>query len=98
MGMSTYVQAFRDMDGEFKRMMEIKKFCDERDVSYPVEVAQYFGSSISESEKYITEEMLQVKLPTSAIEEFRDDMREGIEINVANIPKEVKTIRFVNSY
>lgn len=95
MSMSTYVQAFRDMDGKFKQMMEVRQFCHERGVSFPKEVTDYFGSLVHESDECIKETMLTVPLRVSnpAV-----DMKDVYEIEVADIPKEVKTIRFVNSY
>jgi hypothetical protein len=97
MSMSTYVQAFRDMEGEFKKMLSIKKFCDEQKVSYPKEVTAFFGSSVGESEECLKEEMLQVPLD-KVLRKYSDDGREGYEIDVKDIPKSVKTIRFVNSW
>lgn len=88
MGMSTHVYGIRDMDGKYKKMMEVKQFCDSRGVSYPEEVRLYFGHK-TESE------MLEMEIPST---EYLDDSSQGIEIEVKDIPKEVKTIRFVNSY
>lgn len=97
MGMSTYVQAFRDMDGEFKRMIEAKEFCDERKLSYPIEVETYFKRCAGENRTYLEAEFLQVNT-NLWVKDWKDDCREGFEIEVKDIPTEVKTIRFVNSW
>lgn len=98
MSMSSYVQGLRDLDGKFKQMMEMKKLCDEKGFSYPKEVTEYFGSHLGESDKYITEQMQEVSLPKDLVKVSTDDSREFYDIDISRLPKEVKTIRFVNSY
>jgi hypothetical protein len=93
--MSSYVQGLRDMDGEFKKMLEMKRLCDAKGFSYPSEVRTYFGSNIGESEKYMTEQMLKVDIPSKIVADDNDGI---IEIDVKDIPKEVKKIRFINSF
>jgi hypothetical protein len=97
MGMSTHVVAFRDMDGEFAKMLEAKLFCDSRGLSYPEEVKTYFKGLAGESEKLLREEMLAVDI-SDIIRKWRDDGDEGYEVDVSQLPKEVKTIRFYNSW
>lgn len=95
MGMSTHITAFRDMDSNFKQMLEIKLFCDSRKVSYPKEVTDFFGSLVCENEEYLIESFTEMKVPTRS---YSSDGRKGFEIDVKDIPKEVKTIRFYNSW
>lgn len=95
MGMSTHLTGIRNMDANFKEMLEMKQLCDAKGFSYPVEVTEYFGNHLGESDKYIAEQMLHVEIPHK---EFEEDMTEGIEIEVKDIPKEVKTILFYNSW
>jgi len=97
MSMSTNVQAFRDMNGEFARMLEAKKFCDERKLSYPKEVDEYFQGDADLDEHSLREQFLEVNI-SSAVTEYRDDYSEGYEVEVAKLPKDVKTIRFRNSW
>ena len=98
MGMNTYIKGVRDLDGEFKRMMDMKKLCDSKGFSYPKEVMEYFGSLIGESDAYIREEMETIDLPKDLVIESQDDSREFFDIEIDRIPKEVKILRFVNSY
>lgn len=96
-----YVQAFRDIeDGDFKKMMDIKLFCEKQGVSLPKEVDQYFGKYSLDPEEYIKEQMSEVKIPKEAAEEGSDERVNGnyIEIDVALLPKEVKKLRFVVSF
>ena len=97
MGMHSYVVAFRDLVGDFEKMLKARKFCDENNLSYPKEVTEYFGKRIKYSEDDLREEMSEVNID-KIVREYSGDMLDGFEIDVKDIPAEVKTIRFVNSY
>ena len=97
MSMSTHVVAFRDMDGEFARMLQIKRLCDESHVSYPKEVDVYFGNEAGEDEAYLRDTKLEVPLG-DALKEWSEDSASGYEVEVSRIPSDVKTIRFSNSW
>lgn len=100
MGTSMHCVAYRNMedDATFQKMMKAKKFCDGIEVSYPREVEEYFQGHAQESEQVIIEEMTEIELTDDARREYNDDYREGFEIIVKNIPKEVGYIRFFMSY
>ena len=59
----------------------------------PKETAEYFGSKYPE--KYLLEEKLEIKIPSP---EYREDMAEGFEIIISEIPEGVHKIRFANSW
>jgi len=99
MGMSTHIKGIRDMDGKFKEMLDIKKFCDGKKVSYPKEVCEYFDGMEEESEEVIIEEMFEVNIEkTEAVTEFSGDMQQGFIVDVSKIPKDIKEIKFYNSF
>lgn len=100
MSMSMHVTAFRDMDGEFKRMLEIKNFCASHDVSYPKEVTDYFGDSLSplDSDTSLYEDFAEIDLDSKLRRWDDDDCRSGYEIDVSDIPSEAKILRFYVSY
>lgn len=95
MSRDLYVTAFRDMDGTFARMLEIKQFCDEKHVSYPKEVTDYFGEYVSpsDSETKLAEELGEINVHDK-LRRWHDTDGYGYEIDMADIPKEVKTLRF----
>jgi hypothetical protein len=97
MSMSTYIQAFRDFDSKWNEMMKIKLLCDKNKISYPKEVSDYFGEEAEESQSYLEQELNKIDTKKWT-KEWNEDSRQGFEIEVKDIPKEVKTIRFVNSY
>ena len=97
MSMSTHVIVFRNMDDKFEKMLEIKKFCDRMDVSYPEEVEDFFGDFIGYGDSAIKENMATVEIKNrewSCV----DLCAQGIEIDVKDIPSDAKTIRFYNSW
>ena len=97
--MSTSMIAVRNMDGEFKKMMNLKKICDENEVSYPEEVQDYFGDCASWDEKSIEKEMLELELIEGVEFNFlKEDMVEGFTVNVEKLRPEVKHIKFKNSW
>ena|SRR5579859_2108972 len=99
MSMSMHVTSFRDMDGGFKRMLEIKNFCDAHGVSYPKEVTDYFGDDVSslDSDTSLYENFAEIDLDDK-LRKWHNDDHSGLEIDVADIPAEVKTLRFYVSW
>ncbi len=96
MSMSTYVVGVRNLDGEFAKMIRVKKACDEAGVGYPPEVKSYFKYP-NENEEYLRQEMEEIILKDAVIKR-NFEMQEIFEVDLSKLPKEVKAIRFINSY
>lgn len=98
MGMSTHIIAFiPDTDETYQKHKKVLIACREAEVELPKATAEYFGYSYPED--CALEEKLQFKLQKGVhYRPWSSDMQEGFEIDLENIPKEVKTIRFYNSY
>jgi len=101
MGMSTHVIGIRSIEDNSKhdKLKKVKISCDEAGISYPDEVKDYFGDALDvvpeHFEESIIENTLSVDLP---LVEYTNDGQDGYELEVNDIPKDVKTIRFYNSY
>ena len=96
MGMSTYVKGFVSPNNEtYKKHSKVLRACIDAGISeLPKETAEYFGSEYPE--EYLFEEKLEVEIKQH---EWTDnDMSQGYEIKVSEIPKGVEVIRFVNSW
>lgn len=95
MGMSTEITGFVSPEDEnYKKHSKVLIACAEAGISeLPKETAEYFGSKYPD--KCLLEEKLEIKIPKH---EYNEDMSEGFEIIVSEIPKGVHKIRFVNSY
>lgn len=91
MGISIHLKGLRDLDGKFKDMLDLKHLCDKTGVNYPKELDDYFRGQTYENEKYLKELLETVSLKKR---DFREDNSEGFEIDLKDIPEEVKTLRF----
>lgn len=89
MGMSTSVIGFAPPDEKWQQMKQIWDACQSAGIPVPREVEKFFNDEPPDSAG------VEVKLEVT---EWHDESREGIEIEVAKIPKHVKLIRFYNSW
>ncbi len=93
MGMSTHVVGFRPPDEKWHSMKKIWDSCTEAGIDIPEEVGKFFDWETPD------EAGVEIDLEkTSACRKYNEDMRDGFEIVVAELPPDVKIIRFVNSY
>jgi len=92
MGMSTYVVGFKPPDDKWNKMKEIWETCEGADVSIPDEVFDFF-----EYEEPGDKPVMEVKLG-DACKEWGNESSKGYEVDVSKLPKDVKFIRFVNSW
>lgn len=89
MSMSLHVIGFAPPDEHWRRMKQIWDSCVAAKVTPPEEVMKFFGYEEPDDAG------VQVELKP---DEFKDDSREGFEIELAKIPKHVKTLRFYASW
>jgi hypothetical protein len=89
MGMSINVIGFAPPDEKWQQMKAIWDSCQAAGIAVPREVERFFNDCDPD------ERGVEVDVPTI---EFRDDYREGYEIEIDKIPKHVKVIRFYCSW
>lgn len=90
--MSTHVVGFiSDDNPTYQKHLKVLKICREANVSLPIETKNYFGGDWENVE----EEKLEQEIPKH---EWSNDMSEGFEIIISEIPQGVSKIRFYNSY
>ena len=87
--MSTHVKGFRPPDQKFKDLKSAWDACKRANIGIPKEIGQFFDWEEPDVRG------VEVKIPT---QEWKDDYGEGYEIEVAKIPKDVKFIRFYNTW
>ncbi len=100
MSMSTSIVAVRDMRQQFDKMWAAKEACEKAGIDYPEELKKYFGSNIDYDLKESAEqEMLTYSLSGKpGVVQWGTEMREGYEVDLRKLPKDVKIIRFYNAY
>ena len=93
--MTTQITGFVSPENEnYKKHAKVLNACIEAGIlELPKETAEYFGSKYPE--KYLLEEKLEIKIPKHI---YTDDMMEGFDIFVSEIPEGVHKIRFVNKW
>lgn len=109
---SIYLIGIRDMEGKFKEMLEAKAFCDERGLSYPLEVANYFGDLVPETEEYIRGEMERISLvgmdghghcmvtgaTTIRSEVGKAEMLNWFDVSLDDLPSGLRALRVMISW
>lgn len=96
MSMSTYVIGVVPPDDDWKKMKAAYDACIEADIEVPESVMNFFGGDEPDDAGVIIN--LSSKQYVAVCREWRDESGEGYELDVADIPKNVKTLRFYNSW
>ena len=94
MGMSMHVLGIPERE-YFDKMIVLKKQCEELKVSVPDEVKKFFGSYYIESTECLEHEIL---FQDVVHRNWNNDHAQGFEIDVKDIPENIKTIRFYCSW
>jgi hypothetical protein len=89
MSMSAHAVGFAPPDEAWQKMKAVWDSCQAAKVPVPKEVEMFFGWDNPDPAG------VEVSLP---VRKWDADMREGYELDVADIPAHVKTIRFWNSW
>ncbi len=92
MSMSTHVVGFRLPDEKWHKMKLVWDTCRSLGIQIPEEIHEFFGWDEPDSLG------IMVDLDKVCRKWSDGDMREGLELDVAKIPKGLSYIRFYNSY
>lgn len=94
MGVSTYVVAIRPPDERWLKMKAVYDACIKANIPLPKEVENFFDGSPPDSVG------VPIYLDTGScgVREWQNDTADGLEVVLAELPLEVKILRFVNSY
>ena len=91
MGMSTHVVAFREADEKWHKMKAVWDVCEESGVPIPDAVLGFFD--------YESPDPAGVEIEIPKHEWTNGDtLQDGFEVHLDEIPKDVKVIRFYNSW
>lgn len=93
MGMISYVLGIIDPDDKWEKMKTVYDSCIDAGVEPPDEVLDFFNSEPPDPKGVV----ITLK-ESEGVSKYKDDMREGFEVDLSEIPKQITTIRFVNSY
>jgi hypothetical protein len=96
MGMSTGVVGFKPPDAKWRKMKAAYDACSAAGVDPPPSVMEFFGGDSPDD--------AGVEVDRKALEEcgavvpYSANMQEGYEVYVDKLPKDVKVVRFYNSW
>ena len=98
MSMSMNVVGFRPPDEKWKLMKAVYEACNKAGISIPKDVIDFFngvppdpqGVSIRLEDNHF--------FKYGAVKEWREDGREGFEVDITKLPKDVTIVRFYNSW
>ncbi len=93
MSMSTYVKGIIPPDETWLKMKAIYDSCIEADIEVPDKVMEFFDNEEPDNAGVV------IDLGRRYIcRKWQDDMSEGYELDVKDIPEGVQTLRFYNSW
>lgn len=99
MSSSMYVVGFRPVDAEWERNLQVYNACKNNGIELPESVSGFFGELIECGRDPLDSPGIEVCLDkNSAITKYNEDMREGYEIKISELPKDVHVIRVFMSY
>lgn len=94
MSMSMHITGIPERE-HFDKMIELKKKCEELKITVPDEVKEFFGEYYVESRECLEHEVLFQNIPHR---DWSDSCSQGFEIDIKDISKNIKTIRFYCSW
>ncbi len=93
MSMNSHVYGIKPADEKWEWMKKVYDSCVSAGIDPPVEVTKFFNYE-SPDDKGVIVEIEK----TNAVEKYNEEMREGFEVDLKKLPKDITIIRFVNSY
>lgn len=99
MGMGTYIIGFIPPDEQWNKYKKVWDTCVEAGIEPPDEVIDFFeGEAPSKHGKEITLNWSNDSHIKESVKEWQEDMREGFEVDLTKLPKNIKVLRFYNSW
>jgi hypothetical protein len=96
MGMSTHVVGFKPPDEKWQRMKAAWDACKTAGVDVPEEIERYFeGEEPDPQGVEIDDDALT---QCGALTPWTDDYAEGFQLEISKLPRDVRVIRFYNSW
>lgn len=94
MGMSTHIVGFRPADELWKKMKAAYEACEAADIDIPKDVKKFFGGEPPGDKPGMEVEIEELE----AVSGYSDESRDGYEIDVRKLPKDIVIIRVYNSW
>jgi hypothetical protein len=96
MSRSTYVHGFIPPDDRFQKMLGVYRACEKAGVPIPEEVEDFFNGEPPD-EAGVKISLTCGSTYKNAVKEYNDDDTQGYEVDLTQLPKDIKILRFLNS-
>ena len=94
MSMSTSVSGFVPPDEKFNAMYAVYQSCEKAGVPIPVEVSKFFNGEKPD----INGVIIHLTHGSPAVKEWHNDYAQGYEVDLTKLPKDIKILRFDNTW
>jgi len=100
MSMRTYVTLYRPVDDKWRNMQRVWAACNDAGLAVPLEVDVFFNGRPPDGVEGVEVACVTQNETTWPpwVTRFEIDMKDGYDVDVTKLPKDVKIIRFTNSY
>lgn len=105
MGVSTYIVGIKPADEKWKQMKAIWDACAKADVAIPDEVDEFFDGEEPDDEGVVVPlgSLYRIKdlgdrQTEDGLSYYQRDGTSGFELELSKLPKDIKKLRFYNSY
>ena len=96
MSMSTYVIGFRPPDEKWKKMKAVYDACVAGGIGMPEEVVEFFNGEEPDATG-VKVDLTSTK-KGGPVTKFGDEYGQGLQIDLTKLPKDIKILRFINSW
>ena len=93
MSMSTYIVGIKPPDGKWKAMKKVYDSCKAANLDPPEEVWKFFDNEEPDPEGVIVD-----LAEHFCVTEWSTEGSEGFQVEIAKLPKDIKILRFYNSW
>lgn len=94
MGMSTHIVGFRPADEKWRAMKAVYDACKVATIEVPSEVLQFFNYETPDEQGV----SISLERDSAAVRPWKDDYRQGFEVEISALDPTIKIIRFFNSW
>lgn len=96
MSQSLHVVGIRPPDEKFEKMKAVWDSCKAAGVPIPEEVESFFEHEFPDESGVVVD--IQYEADTVCVTRYEDEMKEGFEVDLTELPADITILRFYVSY